>query len=36
VTVLVDYATVLDRPSVSVKGSTQQGVESVVEMTTVK
>jgi hypothetical protein len=30
---LVDYTTVLDRPSVSIKGPTQQGVESVVEMT---
>jgi hypothetical protein len=33
-TVLVDYTAVLDRPSVSVEGPTQQGVESVVEMTT--
>jgi hypothetical protein len=32
---LVDYTTVLDRPSVSVEGSTQQGVESVVEVTPV-
>jgi hypothetical protein len=32
--VLVDYTTVLDGPNVSVKGLTQQGVESVVEMTT--
>jgi hypothetical protein len=31
--VLVDYTTVLDRPSVSVEGLTQQGVESVVEVT---
>jgi hypothetical protein len=30
---LVDYTTVLNRPSVSVKGPTQQGVESVVEVT---
>jgi hypothetical protein len=30
---LVDYTTVLDRPSVSVGGPTQQGVESVVEVT---
>jgi hypothetical protein len=30
---LVDYTTVLDRPSVSVEGPTQQGVESVVEVT---
>jgi hypothetical protein len=30
---LVDYTTVLDGPSVSVEGPTQQGVESVVEMT---
>jgi hypothetical protein len=30
---LVDYTTVLDRPSVSVKGPTQQGIESVVEVT---
>jgi hypothetical protein len=30
---LVDHTTVLDRPSVSVKGLTQQGVESVVEVT---
>jgi hypothetical protein len=31
---LVDYTMVLDRPSVSVKDSTQQGVESVMEMIT--
>jgi hypothetical protein len=31
---LVDYTTVLDGPSVSVEGPTQQGVESVVKMTT--
>jgi hypothetical protein len=30
---LVDYTTVLDRPSVSVKGPTQQGIESVMEVT---
>jgi hypothetical protein len=30
---LVDYTTVLDRPCVSVKGPTQQGIESVVEVT---
>jgi hypothetical protein len=30
---LVDYTTVLDRPSVSVEGPTRQGVESVVEVT---
>jgi hypothetical protein len=30
---LVDYTTVLDRPSVSVEGPTQQGVDSVVEVT---
>jgi hypothetical protein len=30
---LVDYTTVLDRPSVLVEGATQQGVESVVEVT---
>jgi hypothetical protein len=30
---LVDYTTVLDRPSVLVKGLTQQGIESVVEVT---
>jgi hypothetical protein len=29
----VDYTTVLDGPSVSVEGPTQQGVESVVEVT---
>jgi hypothetical protein len=30
---LVDYTTVLDRLGVSVKGPTQQGIESVVEVT---
>jgi hypothetical protein len=30
---LVDYTTVLNRPSVSVEGPTQQGVESIVEVT---
>jgi hypothetical protein len=30
---LVDYTTVLDRPSVSVKGPTQQGVKSIVKVT---
>jgi hypothetical protein len=30
---LVDYTTVLDRPSVSVKGPTQQGIESIMEVT---
>jgi hypothetical protein len=30
---LVDYTTVLDGPSVSVEGPTQQGVENVVEVT---
>jgi hypothetical protein len=30
---LVDYTTVLNRPSVSVEGPTQQGIESVVEVT---
>jgi hypothetical protein len=30
---LVDYTTVLNRPSVSVEGPMQQGVESVVEVT---
>jgi hypothetical protein len=30
---LVDYTTVLDRPRVSVEGLTQQGVESVMEVT---
>jgi hypothetical protein len=30
---LEDYITVLDGPSVSVKGPTQQGIESVVEVT---
>ena len=33
-TVLVDYTTVRNRPSVSVEGLMQQGVESIVEMTT--
>jgi hypothetical protein len=33
VTMLVDYTMVLDRPSVSVQGPTQEGVESVVEVT---
>jgi hypothetical protein len=32
-TMLVNYTTVLDGPSVSVEGPTQQGVESVVEVT---
>ena len=32
---LVDYTMVLNRPSVSVEGPTQQDVESVVEVTTV-
>jgi hypothetical protein len=32
---LVDYTTILDGPSVLVEGPTQQGIESVVEMTTV-
>jgi hypothetical protein len=32
---LVDNTTVLDRPSVSVEGPTQKGVESVVEVTPV-
>jgi hypothetical protein len=32
---LVDYTTVLDGPSVSVEGLTQQGVESIVEVTPV-
>jgi hypothetical protein len=32
---LLDYTTVHDGPSVSVKSSTQQGVESVVEVTPV-
>jgi hypothetical protein len=32
---LVDYTTILDGPSVLVKGPAQQGIESVVEMTTV-
>jgi hypothetical protein len=32
---LVDYIIVLDRPSVLVEGATQQGVESVVEVTPV-
>jgi hypothetical protein len=31
---LVDYIAILDRPSVSVEGPTQQSVKSVVEMTT--
>jgi hypothetical protein len=30
---LVDYTTVLDGPSVSVKGPTQQGIKSVMEVT---
>jgi hypothetical protein len=30
---LVDYTTILDRPGVSVEGPTQQGIESIVEMT---
>jgi hypothetical protein len=30
---LVDYTMVLDRPSVPVEGPTQQGIESVVEVT---
>jgi hypothetical protein len=30
---LVDYTTVLDIPSVSVEGPTQQGIEHVVEVT---
>jgi hypothetical protein len=30
---LVDYTTILDRPSVSVEGPTQQGVESIMEVT---
>jgi hypothetical protein len=30
---MVDYTTVLDRPSVSVEGPIQQGVESVIEVT---
>jgi hypothetical protein len=30
---LVDYTTVLDRPCVSVEGQTQQGIESVMEVT---
>jgi hypothetical protein len=30
---LVDYTTVLDRPSVSVEGPMQQGVESIMEVT---
>jgi hypothetical protein len=32
---LVDYATVLDRPCVSVEGPTRQGNESIVEVTPV-
>jgi hypothetical protein len=31
---MVDYTTVLNGPSVSVEGPTQQGIKSVVEMTT--
>jgi hypothetical protein len=31
---LVDYTTILDGPSGSIEGPTQQGVKSVVEMTT--
>jgi hypothetical protein len=34
VPMLVDYIAVLDRPSVLIEGPTQQGVESIVEMTT--
>jgi hypothetical protein len=30
---LVDYTTILDRPSVSVESPTQQGVKSVMEVT---
>jgi hypothetical protein len=30
---LVDYTMILDRPGVSVEGSTQKGIESVVEVT---
>jgi hypothetical protein len=30
---LVDYTTILDGPSVSVEGPTQQGIESVMEVT---
>jgi hypothetical protein len=30
---LVDYTTVLNRPGVSVEGPTQQGIESIVEVT---
>jgi hypothetical protein len=30
---LVDYTKVLDRPGVSVEGPTQQGIESIVEVT---
>jgi hypothetical protein len=30
---LVDYTTVLDRPSVSVEGPTQQGIKSIMEVT---
>jgi hypothetical protein len=30
---LVDYTTILDRPSVSIEGLTQQGIESIVEVT---
>jgi hypothetical protein len=32
-TMLVDYTTILDGPSVSVEGPTQQGVESIMEVT---
>ena len=32
-TMLVDYTTILDRPCVLVEGPTQQGIESVVEVT---
>jgi hypothetical protein len=32
-TMLVDYTMVLDGPSVSVESPTQQGIESVVEVT---
>jgi hypothetical protein len=32
---LVDYTTILDRPSVLVEGPTQQGVESIMEVTPV-
>jgi hypothetical protein len=30
---LVDYTTVLDRPGVSIEGPTQQGIQSVMEVT---